>query len=430
MSTKDTIAQRLVLKTIQQYTASTIVVTVLPPIQDAIYKGEERLFPIRYTIAGALYSAEKRAVLGSFIRHQDLRPYTRTSVIDLWVLPLVIVVVISIFLIVFRTIYHKYKFKKEHIQQFGAVGSGEDEYLDLFTFETVQDTDQVVVINEEIMLLRSWKRVLQLPEDDETKGKFEAFFKTSKTDTFFSPETKLLTRLNQLWYACMAMSLGWFLYQGAHSLLPISTVSAIVDTTTLQIASIFVDNLLFAVIIGFTYEITMTFCSQWLADKKVRIKKILLSGVQRALIVTVLFAFYTIVTLFLYIPYFSYCLGWMVLSIAFVWPLSLRKIHTKLLVQACGIGLSIAIISSVFVTPWGMAKVGTTLATYIGSILLGTSSVIILQMNPKTVYTQLKNKILDYCFWVPQEEHLQALYTPEEDSVQMNPRTATVAADA
>ena len=185
MSTKDTIAQRLVLKTIQQYTASTIVVTVLPPIQDAIYKGEERLFTIRYTIAGALYSAEKRAVLGSFIRHQDLRPYTQTSVIDLWVLPLVIVVVISIFLIVFRTIYHKYKFKKEHIQQFGAVGSGEDEYLDLFTFETVQDTDQVVVINEEIMLLRSWKRVLQLPEDDETKGKFEAFFKTSKTDTFF-----------------------------------------------------------------------------------------------------------------------------------------------------------------------------------------------------------------------------------------------------
>lgn len=205
----------LVVLAINKNEAHKTTITVQAALTDAIYTAEERTFIVEYTKEDISEKAERKAILGSFIQLYDLRPYTFVNIYKagknslLWCLLLLGFLVLSI------PVHYKFGFKKNNLKKYKAV---KDQFptltTDPYTYEVFQDEHDVVLINDKILLLETWKTLL---ENEEVKNNpaFAHLYHKQEKGHFFKPSSALYQYLHNSWFgvlsACIALLLFHFL---------------------------------------------------------------------------------------------------------------------------------------------------------------------------------------------------------------------------
>lgn len=205
----------LAVLSINKKTESNFTLTVQAALTDAIYTSEERTFIVEYANEAISLTAERKAVLGSFIQLYDLRPYTFTNTYKTGKKSLLLCLFLLVLLIVSIPIHHKFFFKKNNVKKYKSIKAQFPELtIDPYTYEVFQDEHDVVLIEGKILLLETWKT---LSENEEIKNKQDYIYLFHKKEkgSFFNPSSTLYQYLHNGWFgmlsACIALLLFTFL---------------------------------------------------------------------------------------------------------------------------------------------------------------------------------------------------------------------------
>jgi len=193
------------------------LIRLLLKIVDAIYTSEKRTFVVEYNNGDLKVKAERSAVLSSFIQVLDLRPYTFINTYQTGKNSLLLCLLLLCLLMISMPIHYKFFFKKNNIKKYRFV---KDDYLqqtiDPYTYETFQDEHDIVVIDDKILLLETWKTLL---ENEEVKNNpdYAYLFHKKEKGIFFKPTSTTYQYLHNAWFgmlsACATLLLVQLLQQ-------------------------------------------------------------------------------------------------------------------------------------------------------------------------------------------------------------------------
>jgi len=187
----------LVVLSVNKKTANKITLTAQAALTDAIYNSEERTFIVEYTKEGINAIAKRKTILGSFSQLYDLRPYTFTNTYKTGKNSLLFCLLLLVLLMASISVHYKFCFKKNNLKKYKSI---KDQFpaltTDPYTYEVFQDEHDVVLINDEILLLETWKT---LSENDEVN--------------FFKPSSTLYQYLHNSWFAMLSACIAFLLFQ-------------------------------------------------------------------------------------------------------------------------------------------------------------------------------------------------------------------------
>jgi len=221
-NSKDT-ANLVVLST-ELITESTIQLLAQATLNDAIYISELRDFIVEHRLSGNTYTAQRKAILNGFFQILDLRPYTSTHKSKVGKQAILFCLFILLFLMMSIPLHYKFFFKRNNLKKYKEVkdvfesndesNDSKDvkELCDPYTYETFQDEHDVVVIEDKILLLETWKTLF---ENDELKNNkdFAYLFSKKENGNFFKPSSKLYQYLHNAWFGFLSGTLAFLLFQ-------------------------------------------------------------------------------------------------------------------------------------------------------------------------------------------------------------------------
>lgn len=191
---------------------SQLFLSAQVPLQDAIYGSETRNFIVNYIGEDVRLSATKASVLGNVTQVFDLRPYT--SFDKGKALKFTVFCSIALLLIFMGSIplHYKYFFKKQNIKKYKQIKDDFEVERDPFTYELFQDEHDVVIIDQQVLLLETWKA---FQENDEVKNSenYAYLFKKKEGGHFFKPESTAYQYLNNGWFGFSSACLAYIIFQ-------------------------------------------------------------------------------------------------------------------------------------------------------------------------------------------------------------------------
>jgi len=191
---------------------SQLFLSAQVPLQDAIYGSETRNFIVNYIGEDVRLSATKAFVLGNITQVFDLRPYT--SFDKGKTMKFTVFCSITLLLILMGSIplHYKYFFKKQNIKKYKEIKDEFEVERDSFTYELFQDEHDVVVINEQVLLLETWK-AFQENEEVKNSENYAYLFKKKEGGHFFKPESTTYQYLNNFWFGFSGACLACIIFQ-------------------------------------------------------------------------------------------------------------------------------------------------------------------------------------------------------------------------
>ncbi len=208
---KGRVYEDIYIKTKEPVAENTLVLTLQPPMKDALYGIEKQDFILYLKGNGWERKISKTAILGTATQRLDLRIYSVASPIRHIINSLLILIGLSAlygFAIFFNKKYH---FKKDHIKKYKQITLEGKASVDPFTFESLEENNEVVFIEDKIMLLSSWKRLHALRPEKQVDS-LELFFKETEKNNLFKPTTPWARKINRVWFGTIAGYIGWLLY--------------------------------------------------------------------------------------------------------------------------------------------------------------------------------------------------------------------------
>lgn len=203
----------LVVLSVNKKTANKTTLIAQAALTDAIYNSEERTFIVEYTKEGINAMAKRKAILGSFSQLYDLRPYTFTDTYKTGKNSLLLCLLLLVLLIASISVHYKFCFKKNNLKKYKSI---KDQFpaltTDPYTYEVFQDEHDVVLINDEILLLETWKT---LSENDEVNNNpdYAHLFHKKEKGHFFKPSSTLYQYLHNSWFAMLSACIAFLLFQ-------------------------------------------------------------------------------------------------------------------------------------------------------------------------------------------------------------------------
>ncbi len=190
---------------------NTLILGIQPPLKDPLYGIEKCDVTVQSKTENGIIKASKATILGTTTQRFDLRAYTTLKPSTYIVNGIVLLLGVSLILMLAVPVIRKYRFKKHTIKKYRQITAEDKAKLDPFTFEEIEEKDDVVVINNNTMLLRSWKRLNTLKTEDRPE-EFNMFFEEGGKSNFFKPLTGIGKRINRMWFGMMGTYTGWLLY--------------------------------------------------------------------------------------------------------------------------------------------------------------------------------------------------------------------------
>jgi len=375
------------IKKIEQISAYQYVLQIQPPLAASIYSIKQRNLELLYVHQDQIYSTKKTVLLGSSLRSFDLRPYTESSKATELLLVFYSMGILSILLWMMTPLAQKYRFKKRHIQKYIHE---EEEHLDPFTFVTLQKGDDIVAVDDEMMLLSSWKTINKLGVEKLTE-KHANFFKERQEGTFLKPNTKKFKIINKAWYGLIGISVGWLLHvEASDAIIPFLAefLSLAADTASFQASSLLAREILLGFLIGLFYASALALCSVLGGKKPTQlqwVKSILL----KTGIITLGFAVQALITSYV-IPYYYVAIwvNWIILGITFASTAPKVDIKSALVIGTLA-GLITASVYLMLSSSTVASFIGVSISLFLAILFLG-GTITILKWRKETVAEDLK----------------------------------------
>ncbi len=359
----------VIIKKSVQISPTAFVLYVQPPLSSSMYAVKKRTFVLSYVEHDEVYQTQRDAVLGSSLRHFDLRPYTSASKAATLLAIFGIVGLLSVFLWMITPLAQKYRFKKKHITKYVTDKDTED--LDPFTFLTLQEGDDIVTVEDQKMLLSSWKTINKLAIPKLTEA-HQLFFKEKLEGSFLNPKTSRFKMLNRAWYGLLGIATGWLLNLGISDelLKPLAqSLFVLFDSETLQTATLITRETVLGSCVGLCYGLALALCDVIQNLKFVKgpfFKAVLL----RTAVITMGFLIQASITAFL-IPHFYVAIGfnWLVLGLAFscATPDGISKLNV---LSGLWAGIFTAAAFLLLSHKMSVSYMGVSVALFIGMLML------------------------------------------------------------
>ncbi len=310
-------------------------------LSDAIYRSEQRNFIVAYNQDEQSYKATRKVNLVGFFQMIDLRPYTFTLTSKVGKKAVYSCLLILLFLIISIPVHYKFFFKKNNLRKFKDIKddlkleSNSDEKSatephDPYTYEPFQDEHEVVLIEDKILLLETWKT---LSENEEVKNDpaYAYLFSKEESGHFFKPATKLYQYLNNAWFGFLSGTLAYLLFQVSSTinLSGIEKYLSNIFNTHQQLSGLLTDAILLGTCFGFCFfTLTSTAVLSWkiVQHPVLHILKNSLIGT----ILTVLIFFEATLIGSYFQPWFNVCIAWLFMGLNFGLLIAfLNKKHWK-----------------------------------------------------------------------------------------------------
>ncbi len=201
------------IKKIDTLSDNTMIISVQTPLKDALYGVKKREITVQLKTLEGKAVATKKVVLGTTTRTLDLRAYAAFKPLCGLINGSLLFLGISGFFILLIPLIKKYNFKRHIIKKYKEITAEDKAYLDPFTFEVIDEKDDVVWMENKLILLRSWKRLNALKPEGHM-GKFDTFFKEKEKSTLFKPVTQTDRKINRIWFGMLGAYIGWLFYTG------------------------------------------------------------------------------------------------------------------------------------------------------------------------------------------------------------------------
>ncbi len=375
---QDTIFNEVTIKREEQISKSSMLLSIQPPLAASIYKTEKKEFTLQLVTEAKVYEAHTDAVLGSVIKIFDLRPYTITHIVSLLTKAIVIVIVLSFILMLITPMHQKYKFKKHHIKKYTVTKEKDRSDQDPFTFVEIQEGDKVVVTDDKMMLLSSWKRLNKLPKSKPAKEQ-SAFFKERLEGTFFDPRTENFKRINKAWYILVGIFFGWgssiFLTQTGFDIYT-NAFSTVFDTNQLQVTTIIIRDTIFGLTLGLFYSLMYNLAELFQNKDSFSYKNLISSTLKRSGIVLIIFFLQALIVAYVVQNFYvTSLITWVLIGVAFsITVTTTSKIRTKMIIGVI-IGVVTYVLYLLLNTKYAIDLFGVEMPLLLCMLILGVLTV-------------------------------------------------------
>ena len=352
---------------------NSILLTIQPPLEASIFKTRKRDFILQLKAENKIIKASKTVVLGSAFKTFDLLPYAHTDIFQLLTNIAILFFIFSVILFLINPLHQKFKFKRDYVMKYLEMNKEDKSRTDPFTFVAISENDEVVNIDEEVMLLSSWKRLKKLP-DSRPAREHSNFFDHMSSRSFFNPFAGEFSRTDRAWFGLFGILVGWLLFSLFMYLdLGENILSTrLFDTENLQVSSVIARDFLMGITLGLCYAVILALINRFRPERNFKIIQIVKITAIRTTYIAFAFLVQSLITVYLFQnPYINGFVAWCLVGIAFVFPLDGKTDIVKKL----GIGSGIGIISYCVFQLTTMSYLhdvwGTDLPLFFGLALMG-----------------------------------------------------------
>jgi len=337
----DAVLKDVIIKKEEAQSQNSMLLSVQPPLEASIYKTRKRDFILQLLVEDQTTKTGKSVVLGSAFKTFDLRPYTHTDGYHLLGNIIGLFLIFNIILFLINPLHGKFRFKRDHVMKFLEIAEAGKSRIDPFTFVEIADHDKVVAIDEEVMLLSSWKRLKKLP-DSKPAQKHVKFFAQMSAPSFFNPLAEKFGRTDRAWYGLLGILVGWLLFR-LFLVLGVGqgdSMADLFDSENLQVSTVIAHDLLLGLTVGICYAAVLALVDQLRPERGFKLSGMVKTMALRATFIVSAFLIQALITVYVVQnPYINGCIAWCLIGIAFVFPLDVKTDIFKKLGAGMGIGI-------------------------------------------------------------------------------------------
>ncbi len=375
---QDTVFSDVTIKKEDQVSKNSMLLSIQSPLVASMYKTEKREFTLQLVTEAKIYEAVTHAILGSVIKTFDLRPYTITYTIPLLTEAAVITTILSFILMLITPLYQKYKFKKHHIKKYNTIKEEDQSDQDPFTFVEIKDDDKVVVMEDKMMLLSSWKTLNKLPESKPAK-EHAAFFKEKLEGSFFDPKTANFKKINKAWYVLIGIFLGWsftILLTGNGFNTYTHTLSPFFDNDQLHVATIIFRDTVFGAIIGFLYSLMWNLAELFQNKDSLSYINMIIRTTKKSGVILIFFFLQSLIVAYaIQNFYIASLITWMLISVAFFLPVTTTARYKTKVVSGVAVGTLTYLFYLLLNTIYAIDLFGVEMPLFLSVLILGVLTV-------------------------------------------------------
>ncbi len=352
---------------------NSMLLRIQSPLEASIYKTRKRTFTLQLLAEDVSTKDDKSVVLGSAFKTFDLRPYTYSDGFYLLISTIVLFLIFSLILYLIKPLRQRFRFKRDHVLKYREMAEEGKLQSDPFTFVDIADHDEVVAIDDQAMLLSSWKRLKKLPE---SKPAIEHanFFDQMSAQSFFNPLAEKFEETDRAWYGLLGILSGWLLFRGCLWLGADQgqLLAGLFDSESLQVSTVIAHDVVLGLTIGLCYASVLALVDQLRPDRNFKTSGLVKTIALRATFIAFAFLIQALVTVYVVQnPYVNGLIAWCVIGIAFVFPLDFKTDITKKLLMGLGIGFFTYSVVQLMGMPYLRNIWGTDIPLFFGLALLG-----------------------------------------------------------
>ncbi|MEM9686182.1 MAG: hypothetical protein AAF934_04595 [Bacteroidota bacterium] len=339
---KETTFNDAYIKHIDTLSENTLLLSVQPPLKDALYGMEKRDIIVQFKTKNETISTSKTAILGTATKRLDLRAYSTAPPSKYVTHGILLFLGISAASALALPILKKYNVKKHSIKKYKDITAEDKAELDPFTFEAMEEKDEVVTVNNNIILLRSWKRLKRVKEEDRSET-FNIFFEKTEKSHLLKPITEVETKINRIWFGMTGAYIAWLFYLSVmhFDLNPLRTaLSVVFNTPSKQYADVIYNDLLLALTLGMGIGIAFLTADRIYGNSGSLTVKTLYRFASGLLILIGCFLLQALITIYLINnSFFGHLIAWICIGIGLALSFGTRKDKKKNLITGSITGL-------------------------------------------------------------------------------------------